>query len=181
MLLPPTDDDLAEFLATLITEGQGWLPVPRAEDVSTAAQRLKNVGVLSDRQYFTIVEQTNGIEGLSRLAAAIRRHFVRDTSIPEHAMDPDTLREIVGWTEGGVYKRIDENRELLELLVEEAPEFLNSHSWVRGWLEGHDNFLVELAEASQIHDGLMMPRYRDDPFSAALARLKTATARALLD
>lgn len=40
------------------------------------------------------------------------------------------VRKIIGFNGGGVYKRIDENRELLELLTEKAPDLLASHPWV---------------------------------------------------
>ena len=48
----------------------------------------------------------------------------------------------------GVHKRIDENRELLELLHQEAPEFMESHPWVEGWIKSHDDFFCELEIAS---------------------------------
>lgn len=44
-------------------------------------------------------------------------------------------------------KRIDETRELVELLQAQTPELLNTHPWVLLWLEDTDSFLVELAEA----------------------------------
>lgn len=49
----------------------------------------------------------------------------------------------------GIYKRIDENRELLELLKKECPEFLEDHFWIEGWLESHDQFFSELALAAK--------------------------------
>lgn len=52
---------------------------------------------------------------------------------------------ILGRHSGGVFKRIDENRELLELLHEKAPALLASHPWVEGWLKSQDEFLSELA------------------------------------
>lgn len=52
---------------------------------------------------------------------------------------------ILGRHSGGVFKRIDENRELLELLREKAPALLGSHPWVEGWLKSQDEFLSELA------------------------------------
>ena len=63
------------------------------------------------------------------------------------------VRRILGWTGGGVHKRIDENRELLELLQEEAPEFLARNPWVTGWLKSNDAFFVELAEAVPLEEG----------------------------
>lgn len=49
----------------------------------------------------------------------------------------------------GIFKRIDENRELLELLKKECPEFLDDHFWIEGWLKSHDDFLTELALAAK--------------------------------
>lgn len=47
----------------------------------------------------------------------------------------------------GLLKRIDENRELLELLREKAPEFLEAHPWVVGWFEANDSVWQGLLEA----------------------------------
>jgi hypothetical protein len=45
---------------------------------------------------------------------------------------------------GGLVKRIDENRELLELLQRDAPEFVSSHPWLVGWIEANDQFFTQL-------------------------------------
>jgi len=45
----------------------------------------------------------------------------------------------------GVHKRIDENRELLELLQQRKPDLLEDCPWIEGWLESQDHFLVSLA------------------------------------
>ncbi|WOP85256.1 hypothetical protein [Citrobacter koseri] len=45
----------------------------------------------------------------------------------------------------GVYKRIDENRELLELLQRESPDLLQQCPWIEGWLDSQDRFLSQLA------------------------------------
>ncbi|MBK3865430.1 hypothetical protein G3A40_37435 [Paraburkholderia aspalathi] len=45
---------------------------------------------------------------------------------------------------GGLFKRIDENRELLQLLQEECPTFLREHRWIEGWIRGNDSFFTEL-------------------------------------
>jgi hypothetical protein len=50
----------------------------------------------------------------------------------------------------GVHKRIDENRELLELLQSKCPEFMDKHHWVQGWLLSHDDFFTYLADAALI-------------------------------
>ena len=48
-----------------------------------------------------------------------------------------------------LFKRIDENRELLELMWRECPEFLSSHQWIEGWIRGNDDFFNELREILQ--------------------------------
>jgi hypothetical protein len=67
------------------------------------------------------------------------------------------VRKILGFKAGGVYKRIDENRELLELLTEKAPDLVASHPWVVSWIESQDGFLCELAAAVPVTEGLFVP------------------------
>jgi hypothetical protein len=51
---------------------------------------------------------------------------------------------------GGVHKRIDENRELLELLQSKCPvEFMDEHFYVEGWLHNQDDFFTCIADAVQ--------------------------------
>lgn len=45
---------------------------------------------------------------------------------------------------GGLIKRIDENRELLEVLQRDAPAFLADHPCVVGWIASNDAFFVQL-------------------------------------
>lgn len=47
----------------------------------------------------------------------------------------------------GLYKRIDENRELLECLQREAPELMVRCPWIAGWIAGQDSFLVDMLNA----------------------------------
>lgn len=54
---------------------------------------------------------------------------------------------IIGFHEGGVYKRIDEGRELLTLLQEKCPNMIETHPWIEGWFKSQDNFLNALAAA----------------------------------
>lgn len=49
---------------------------------------------------------------------------------------------------GGALKRLDENRELLELLQAHAPELLQTHPQVKGWLKANDEVFEELAAQS---------------------------------
>lgn len=57
----------------------------------------------------------------------------------------DSVITILRAREGGIFKRIDENRELLELLEDKAPEVLNQYCWIVSWLQSQDRFLSELA------------------------------------
>lgn len=61
--------------------------------------------------------------------------------------------------ERGVFKRIDENRELFEFLRRECPELVNRAPWIVGWLESQDHFLVELAEAVGTTNHLASSRF----------------------
>ncbi|MFP3637747.1 hypothetical protein [Paraburkholderia sp. SIMBA_054] len=47
---------------------------------------------------------------------------------------------------GGLLKRIDENRELFELLEKECPEVIDRLWWVEGWIRSNDAFFVQLRE-----------------------------------
>jgi hypothetical protein len=61
------------------------------------------------------------------------------------------IGSVVSQVGRGVYKRIDENRELLELLKSRCPEFLEQHFWVEGWIRSQDEFLTAIADASGAH------------------------------
>lgn len=64
----------------------------------------------------------------------------------------ETVKQILARRGGGIYKRIDENRELLELLQKEAPDLLEKQPWIVGWLESQDDFLCELESAVPLSD-----------------------------
>lgn len=63
------------------------------------------------------------------------------------------VRDILGFSGGGIHKRIDENRELLELLQREAPDLLAKNFWIEGWLGANDKFFSDLAAAVPIENG----------------------------
>lgn len=65
-----------------------------------------------------------------------------------------SLRRILRITSGSVWKRIDENRELLCLLDLEANGFMREHPWVRGWLKRQDDFLVDLSSTPEAQDAI---------------------------
>ena len=58
--------------------------------------------------------------------------------------------------EGGLIKRIDEHRELVEFLLQECPEAIEKHEEVRNWAVRQDVFLCGLLELSD--------RYRGGPY-----------------
>jgi hypothetical protein len=74
------------------------------------------------------------------------------------------VQRIVGQSEGGVHKRIDENRELLELLQNQAPEMLVRNPWIEGWFRSQDNFLNDKAAAVNVENPILKPR-KDFPRS----------------
>lgn len=57
------------------------------------------------------------------------------------------IRRVVAGKDGGVFRRLDENRALLELLQQEAPELLRGHPSVGRWLRAQDDFLAALQAA----------------------------------
>ena len=52
----------------------------------------------------------------------------------------------------GIWKVIDEQRELLELLKEHAPELLERYGCIENWLARTDMFLVNLAKRLGLPD-----------------------------
>ncbi len=59
------------------------------------------------------------------------------------------IMEVITGRGRGIYKRIDENRELMELLERDrGPYFLERNSWVAGWLGTQDDFLEALRKAA---------------------------------
>lgn len=57
------------------------------------------------------------------------------------------LIQHVEWGQGGILKRLDEHRELIELLQRSAPTFLRDHFWVYSWLKSQDDFLQTLTQS----------------------------------
>ena len=55
------------------------------------------------------------------------------------------IEAILRHEEGGIYKRIDEHRELLQLLQHCAPNLLTHHPWIIHWLRSQDSFLCRVA------------------------------------
>jgi len=62
----------------------------------------------------------------------------------------DAVMKVVETHQRGIFKRIDENRELLELLQEKSPHLLEQAPWVVSWLKSQDQFLSDLAEVADV-------------------------------
>ena len=78
------------------------------------------------------------------------------------------IDDVVSRIGRGVFKRIDENRELLELLQLRCPEFLSEHPWVEAWLSSHDEFFTELAKATEaVNPHAIWNRIGRQPFPRA--------------
>lgn len=52
----------------------------------------------------------------------------------------------------GIWKVIDEQRELLELLMRQEPDVLLRHPWIEGWLARTDMFLLSLVRLLGLPD-----------------------------
>ena len=57
---------------------------------------------------------------------------------------PSAVEMVLERVAGGVYKRLDENRELLELLQEKHSPLLEECPWIVGWLRSNDDFFAAL-------------------------------------
>lgn len=64
------------------------------------------------------------------------------------------VRSLCTETDGGrgVWKRIDENRQLLELLQAEAPELLERCPFIEGWIRNTDIFFINLQKLMTLED-----------------------------
>ncbi len=62
----------------------------------------------------------------------------------------EKIETVINTHQRGIKKRIDEHRELIEFLQQEAPELIKANPWVLGWLSSQDAFLVDLMNASEV-------------------------------
>jgi hypothetical protein len=72
----------------------------------------------------------------------------------------DRVRNICSLHGGGIYKLIDENRELYQLLQDPCPDFLRESPWVDGWLKAQDDFLQDIE--SVFRGEMSQPRFGPD-------------------
>ena len=73
----------------------------------------------------------------------IRRYFQRPSC--SHLHKELNLETLLRTSECGIYKRIDEHRELLMLLQKHVPELLRQEPWIITWMARQDSFLCRLA------------------------------------
>jgi len=62
----------------------------------------------------------------------------------------DSICEAIQWTEGGINKRIDENRELLQLIQSQCPQLLEKHPWISGWIDSQEQYFLAIAEYAHV-------------------------------
>ena len=60
--------------------------------------------------------------------------------------------------EGGIYKRLDEHRELYSLIQSQAPDLLAGHPEIIGWFVSQDSFLQQLASAANVQHPMIKNR-----------------------
>ena len=72
------------------------------------------------------------------------------------------MQKVVCRTEGGIYQRIDENRQLLEFIKRYNPELLVGNPEVAAWLLSQDEFLLCLSRLVSPEKCKVQPR-RDYP------------------
>ncbi|EMR0499913.1 hypothetical protein ROS72_004661 [Citrobacter freundii] len=73
------------------------------------------------------------------------------------------LEKLISQNERGVYKRIDENRQLLELLIRETPDLFETHGWIRGWFKSLDEYLLALSHEANLSEYESSIRVRPYP------------------
>lgn len=64
----------------------------------------------------------------------------------KNATDIENIRFTLQRVGGGVYKRVDENREMLALIQNHSPQLLNDHPHLIDWISSHDEFLTEASK-----------------------------------
>lgn len=62
----------------------------------------------------------------------------------------DLLRNEIAANEGGINKRLSENRELIHLMECQCPQILRKNPWVYGWVDSQEKYLLAIAECVNI-------------------------------
>lgn len=76
------------------------------------------------------------------------------------------LYDVIVKSEGGIFKRIDENRELLELIYKDSPNFIDDHKWVLNWFVSQDEYLKNIIKNIPVllNDDNDIPNQKVRPF-----------------
>lgn len=62
----------------------------------------------------------------------------------------NSLIEVIKNSEGGIEKRLDENRELLETIIRASPSLLESNHWIVHWILSTEQYLLKVSGAANI-------------------------------
>ncbi|QOX81035.1 helix-turn-helix transcriptional regulator (plasmid) [Trichlorobacter lovleyi] len=99
--------------------------------------------------YFVATEKSSDIDSDNKVPilsiGRISSLFCKQTS-----QAADHLRGLRVAAGGRVWKRLDEHRELAELITCKAPDLLNEHPWIAQWFRNQDIFLMAAAELSHV-------------------------------
>ncbi|HGH4637999.1 hypothetical protein [Enterobacter bugandensis] len=77
----------------------------------------------------------------------------------------NSLIEVIKNSEGGIEKRLDENRELLETIIRDSPNLLENNPWIVHWIRSTEQYLLKVSGAANID--IDVKRIR--PFPATLS------------
>lgn len=70
----------------------------------------------------------------------------------QRSVQLEVVHGVLSDCEGGVFRQIDVHREVVEVLLQEAPDLLRRHRWLQDRLRGQDRFLVELASSIPVRN-----------------------------
>ena len=62
----------------------------------------------------------------------------------------NSLIEVIKNSEGGIEKRLDENRELLETIIRDSPTLLKDNLWIVHWIRSTEQYLLKVSGAANI-------------------------------
>lgn len=63
----------------------------------------------------------------------------------------NSLIEVIKNSEGGIEKRLDENRELLETIIRDSPNLLKDNPWIVHWVRSTEQYLLKVSGAANIN------------------------------
>ncbi|MIE72715.1 hypothetical protein EL06_25845 [Salmonella enterica subsp. diarizonae] len=63
----------------------------------------------------------------------------------------DNLVKVIKQSEGGIEKRLDENRELLETIIRESPNLLKDNPCIVHWFQSTEQWIFNVSVAANIN------------------------------